>query len=57
MLWVSGFLVSRITGRKEALILVMVGGAVAWGVASLLLLIPPVERRWAVLRLLLGLWR
>jgi hypothetical protein len=57
MLWVSGFLVSRITGREEALILVMVGGAAAWGVASLFLLIPPVERRWAVLRLLLGLWR
>ncbi|MCC5968495.1 MAG: hypothetical protein JJU15_00940 [Pararhodobacter sp.] len=57
ILWVPGFFLLQITGREEAFIIVMFGGASAWAVGSMLLLIPSVARRWADLRLLLGLWR
>ena len=57
MLVVAGLAVSRITGREEDAARVMGYGAIAVVVVQMLLLIPPLGRRWADLRLRFGLWR
>lgn len=55
-LLLAGFLMWGITGQERAVVLTLGGGLVVMGVGGGLLLIPPVWRRWADLRLRLGLW-
>ncbi len=51
-----GYLMWWFTGQEAAVILTLIGGVAVGAVGLLLLLIPPVWRRWADLRLRFGLW-
>ena len=56
VLWAVGLGAWLITGREEAMLWTMLYGVIGLPVVVLALLIPPVQRRWLRLRLLLRRW-
>lgn len=54
--WVAGLVALVITGSEEAMLWTLVCGVIGIPVVGLVLLIPPLQRRWLRLRLLLRRW-